>query len=238
MEIQFAASKVDKFNLAGSGDTIEVVERPNGGLSIAMASGYQNGKSSKMVSFSVVKKIIAFIADGVRDGAAARAASDALFTQYNGKSQAALIVFSADFQTQTLVFSCNSTAPVFLHREGQVEKLTTESTLIGTGLDVRPSITEIPIEPGMTIIAPSMGMMNAGSVNGHKIDFVSSINSIMETEHPSPKVIADSLIGLGIRMDNNEPHEDMSVLVFSVQSRGKDNIRRISVSLPVVESEE
>lgn len=238
MEIKLSAAKVDKFNLAGSGDTIEVIERPNGGISIAMASGFDNNKSSKMVSFSVVKKVISFIADGVRDGAAARAASDALFTQYNGRSQAALVILSVDFQTQTLVFSCNSTAPLLLYRQGQVEKLTTESPLIGTGLDVRPSIIEISIEPGISIISPSIGMLNAGLINGHKFDLLTSISSIMEIEHTTPKIIADSLINQAIKLDNYEPHEDMSVIVMSIFSDNKDNIRRISISLPLPDGEE
>lgn len=232
MEIKFSASKIDQYNVDGSGDTIEVIERPNGGLSLALASGFQNGLSSKMVSYSVVKKVISFIADGVRDGAAARAASDALFTQYNGQSLAALTIISVDFQTDTLVFSCNSPAPLYICRNEVVEKMTTECTLIGTGLDVRPSITEISIEPGLTIIAPSKGMMTAGEESNQRIDLPASISSLMEIEHPSPSWISDSLLNQAIRLELDQPKIDLSVVVLQISHTQKDNIRRISVNIP------
>ena len=232
MEIKFSVSKIDQYNSDGSGDTIEVIERPNGGLSLALASGFQNGRCSKMVSYSVVKKVISFIADGVRDGAAARAASDALFTQYNGQSLAALTIISVDLQTDTLVFSCNSPAPLYICRNEVVEKMTTECTLIGTGLDVRPSITEISIEPGLTIIAPSKGMMTAGEENNQRIDLPASISSLMEIEHPSPSWISDSLLNQAIRLELDQPRVDLSVVVLQITHTQKDNIRRLSVNIP------
>jgi serine phosphatase RsbU (regulator of sigma subunit) len=237
MEIQISATKIDKFNSSGSGDTIEVVERPNGGISVALASGYFNSQSSKMVSYSVVKKVIAFIADGVRDGAAARAASDALFTQYNGQSISSLTILSADLQTETLVFSCNSVAPIFLCRNDHVEKLTTESTLIGTGLDVRPSITEISIEPGITIIAPSPGLIKAGNGFGHKFDLSTSICTLLEDQQPSSSYIANSLLNQAIKIEQDQPGDDMSVIVLQILSGLESQTRRISVSIPFSKGE-
>jgi serine phosphatase RsbU (regulator of sigma subunit) len=232
MEIKISVSKIDQYNSEGSGDTIEVIERPNGGFSLALASGFQNSRASKMVSYSVVKKVISFIADGVRDGAAARAASDALFTQYNGQSLAALTIISVDLQTDTLVFSCNSPAPLYLYHNEVVEKMTTECSLIGSGLDVRPSITEISIEPGLTIIAPSAGMMTAGRENNQNMDLPSSISSLMEIEHPSPSWISDSLLNQAIRLELDQPQVDLSVVVLQISHTHKDNIRRLSVNIP------
>lgn len=232
MEIKFSVSKIDQFNSDSSGDTIEVIERPNGGLSLALASGFQNNRSSKMVSYSVVKKVISFIADGVRDGAAARAASDALYTQYNGNSLAALTIISVDLQTDTLVFSCNSPAPIYLCRNEVVEKMATECALIGTGLDVRPSITEISIEPGLTIISLSAGMMTAGRENNQNIDLPASISSLLEIEHPSPSWISDSLLNQAIRLEHGQPKVDLSVVVLQISHSHRDNIRRLSVNIP------
>jgi len=39
MEILIAAAKVNKYATSESGDTLEVVERPNGGLSVVLAAG-------------------------------------------------------------------------------------------------------------------------------------------------------------------------------------------------------
>ena len=76
MEVQIAAAKTNKYAVTESGDTLEVVERPNGGLSVVLADGQTSGRGAKAVSMLVVRKVIGLLAEGVRDGAAARAASD------------------------------------------------------------------------------------------------------------------------------------------------------------------
>jgi rhodanese-related sulfurtransferase len=81
MEIQIAVAKINKYDSIESGDTLEVVERPNGGVSVVLADGQSSGLQAKHISTAVVRKVITLLAEGVRDGAAARAASDALFTE-------------------------------------------------------------------------------------------------------------------------------------------------------------
>ena len=39
MEVQIAVAKVNKYATSESGDTLEVIERPNGGLSVVLADG-------------------------------------------------------------------------------------------------------------------------------------------------------------------------------------------------------
>jgi hypothetical protein len=85
MEIQIAVAKINKYAVSESGDTLEVVERPTGGISVVLADGQTSGRGAKAVSQLVVRKVIGLIAEGVRDGAAARAASDALFADKSGK---------------------------------------------------------------------------------------------------------------------------------------------------------
>jgi hypothetical protein len=80
MEVQIAVAKINKYASLESGDTLEVVERPNGGVSVVLADGQTSGRGAKAVSMMVVRKVIGLLAEGVRDGAAARAASDALYT--------------------------------------------------------------------------------------------------------------------------------------------------------------
>ena len=106
MEIQIGVAKINKYASSESGDTLEVIERPNGGLSVVLADGQRSGKSAKRISNMVVRKVIALLAEGVRDGAAARAASDYLFTQKSGKVMSTLNILSLDMESTT----CRSTA--------------------------------------------------------------------------------------------------------------------------------
>ena len=98
MEIQIAVAKINKYATSESGDTVEAIERPNGGLSVVMADGQSSGRGAKTISTMVVRKVIALLSEGIRDGAAARAASDYLFTERKGKVTATLNIFSIDMQ--------------------------------------------------------------------------------------------------------------------------------------------
>lgn len=99
MEVRIGVAKVRKYATSESGDTLEVVERPNGGLSVVLADGQSSGRGAKRISNMVVRKVVSLLAEGVRDGAAARAASDYLFTERQGKVQATLNILSVDLQT-------------------------------------------------------------------------------------------------------------------------------------------
>ena len=114
MEIRIAVAKINKYASSESGDTVETVERPNGGVSVVMADGQSSGKGAKQVSCLVVRKVIGLLSEGVRDGAAARAASDSLFTEKKGKVSATLNILSVDAQTGTLVITRNNPAPVLI----------------------------------------------------------------------------------------------------------------------------
>src|ERR1044071_7179023 len=110
MEVQIAVAKVNKYAVSESGDTLEVVERPGGGLSVVLADGQCSGRGAKAISQMVVRKVIGLLAEGVRDGAAARAASDALYTEKQGKVISTLNIASVDLHSRTIVLTRNNTA--------------------------------------------------------------------------------------------------------------------------------
>jgi len=47
MEVQIAAAKVNKYATSESGETLGVVERPNGGLSVVLADGQTSRRGDK-----------------------------------------------------------------------------------------------------------------------------------------------------------------------------------------------
>src|SRR5512142_287218 len=148
MEIQVSVAKINKYASYESGDTLEVTERPNGGLSVVLADGQTSGRGAKLVSSLVVRKVIGLLADGVRDGAAARAASDFLFTERGGKVSATLNILSTDLQTGTVVITRNNPVPVFIARQDKIDCLDSESIPLGTSRNLRPTISEIALDVG------------------------------------------------------------------------------------------
>ena len=75
--------------------------------SVVLADGQTSGRGAKAVSQLVVRKVIGLLAEGVRDGAAARAASDALYTEKQGKVICTLNIASVDLHSGTIVLARN-----------------------------------------------------------------------------------------------------------------------------------
>jgi len=233
MEIHIGMAKTNKYATSESGDTLEVVERPNGGVSIVLADGQTSGRGAKNISTLVVRKVITLLAEGVRDGAAARAASDALFTERAGKVTATLNILSVDLQTGTIVITRNNPSNVFIARRDAVECISSTSTSIGTSRNIRPSITEFPLESGITIVFFTDGIRDAGDRNGLSFDVCTLLEAMLEEEDPSAQQMADTILAQAIRLDNNRPNDDMSVVVMRSVSAETDQIRRMTVRLPV-----
>ena len=233
MEINIAVAKINKYAVSESGDTLEIVERPNGGVSVVMADGQSSGRGAKSISTMVVREVIRLLAEGVRDGAAARAASDHLHTERSGKVTATLNILSVDLQTSTIVISRNNPTPIFVASKDRVECIASDSTSIGTHRNVRPSITEFPLESGITIVMYTDGIKFAGERTGEPMDICTLLESTLEEEEPPAQEIADKILNSAIRIDDNRPNDDMTVVVLRSTHSDTDQIRRMTVRLPV-----
>jgi len=203
-----------------------------GGVSCVLADARSSGSSSKLISSMVVRKVISLLSDGVRDGAAARAASDYLFMEKGGSCSVYMNILSADLQTQTLVISRNNPTAVFISQADQIECISSESIPIGHARNIRPSITEISLIPRTTVVLYTDGVMRAGERFGQSLDFCSMIQAYLDEQEPTAQYIADALLSYAIRLDQNRPNDDMSVVVLRVIEKSDDNIRRLSVRLP------
>ncbi len=233
MELQIAVAKINKYAVSESGDTLEVIERPTGGLSVVLADGQTSGRGAKAVSMMVVRKVISLIAEGVRDGAAARAASDALFAERAGKVTCTLNIASVDLHSNTIVLTRNNPAPMFICRGENIDIHAEDSVPLGISRNVRPVITELTIEAGLTIVIFSDGISHAGERRGEPMDVRHTIRSLIEDQDPSPQELADSLLAQAVRLDDNRPADDISVLILRVSPLTGDNVRRMTVRLPI-----
>jgi len=233
MEIQIAVAKTTKYAVTESGDTLEVVERPNGGLSVVLADGQTSGRGAKAVSMMVVRKVISLLAEGVRDGAAARAASDLLYTDKQGKVTSTLNIVSVDLHTGTVVITRNNPSSFFIARGEEIDCISTESRSIGTARNTRPVISEIPVEPGLVIVFYTDGLDHAGKRVGRPMDVCTSLQAMLEGQDPSPQAIADALLAEAVNLDEGRPTDDISVVVLKVLKHHGDNVRRMTVRLPI-----
>ena len=234
MEVSVGVAKVRKYATSESGDTVEVIERPNGGLSIVMADGQSSGRGAKWISTLVVRKVITLLSEGVRDGAAARAASDTLFTERGGRVSSTLNILSVDNQTRTLVITRNNPAALLIAKDEVIKVLAEPCLPIGLYRGTRPLISEVDLEPGLTALVFSDGLVHAGDRYGQSMDVPTSLQALLDGEDPSAQMIADSLLEHALRLDRGRPSDDVSVVVLRVKSYTGDEVRRMTVRLPLV----
>jgi len=233
MEIQIAVAKINKYAVAESGDTLEVVERPNGGLSVVLADGQTSGRGAKAVSMMVVRKVISLLAEGVRDGAAARAASDALYTEKAGKVSSTLNIASLDMHTKSIVLTRNNPSPILVAQGTDVAVLEGESRPIGTHRNSRPLISEMPIVPGLTVVFFTDGLVHAGERRGTPLDARMSLATLLRKGNPPAQALADALLEEAVLLDERRPADDCSVVVLRVLPLSGDDARRMNVRLPI-----
>ena len=117
-------------------------------------------------------------------------------------------------------------------RGDRIECLATESSPIGTSRNIRPTITEVPLEGRTTVVMYTDGLMHAGEQYGQSLDICTLLESHLEEQEPTAQQIADAILLQALRLDQNRPNDDMSVVVLRVLPRNTDQIRRMVVRLP------
>jgi len=242
MHVQAAVSKTKKYAVSNSGDTFELIERPLGGFSFILADGQRSGHSAKVISNLVVQKAISLLAEGVRDGAAARATSDYLYTIRGGKVSATLNIVSVDLHTKTIVVSRNTHCPVIIQSgPGEQIILAEEMPPVGIYRDTKPEITEFPFEAGVLVVAYTDGLISAGTRKQTSLDVPNRIDQLYRNligAPPDPSLdvaqtIADKLLYDAIEMDDGRPTDDTSVLVVAVLPSEIDDVRRVAMKIPI-----
>lgn len=233
MEVQFGASKVAKYASSDSGDTLEVIERPHGGVSAVLVDGQRSGRSAKIISNIVARKAISLLGEGVRDGAVARAAHDYLRTHRGGQVSAELQLVSVDLRTRTIVISRNARTPALIVCEGELQVFDAPSQPIGIHANTKPVILELPLQPDTYVAAFTDGLGSAGSRTARPLDLAGMVASGAQ-ERMSAQALADSLLSQAVSAEQGRPSDDVSVLVLAVlPSDLPDRTHRLSVSFPV-----
>lgn len=234
LEVQAAVAKVRKYAVSESGDTIEMIERPEGGLSFVLADGQRSGRSAKMVSNLVVRKVVSLLAEGVRDGAAARAANDYLRIQRGGKVSADLVIVSVDLHSRTLVISRNTRCPVALCIGDAFILFDDPCETLGFRRTTRPIIREYPLQPHISLLAFSDGLLEAGSRRGQQVPYEDILKSFHQTDGRDAQRLADQVLSAALELDEGRPLDDTTVLALTVYEVPQAaDVRRLHVRFPV-----
>jgi serine phosphatase RsbU (regulator of sigma subunit) len=234
VEIEVAVAKIGKWATSESGDTLEMIERPHGGFSFVLVDGQRSGRAAKTISNLVARKAIQELAEGVRDGAAARAAHDYLYTYRRGKVSATLNILSVDLISNTLVLSRNSHCPIIVITPTDGLRLLDEpSEPVGVRRGTKPQITELPLAAGTMAVVYTDGLETAGARSSCVYDIPAVVQKMTAEDGVSAQDLADGLLGQALELDGGRAHDDISVLVVQILERSGDGVRRLALRVPL-----
>lgn len=232
-EIQIAVAKTHKYASRESGDTVELVERPAGGLSVVLVDGQGSGQAAKTLSLLVSAKAVALLKDGARDGAVARAVHDYLHTFRQGRVSATLEILSVDLVSKTVVSSRNSNTPLLLGHGDAFELRPSLSTPIGIRRHTKPTIEQFAAEPGLRVLIFSDGIIFAGERHKRTLDPLAFATAHLGGDLTAQQM-ADRLLTAALAADDGRHNDDMTVVALILHPRGGyPPVQRIAVILPL-----
>lgn len=233
MHLAVAVAKINKWAVQQSGDTLEIIERPRGGLSVIMADGQRSGPAAKQISISVVRKVVTELAEGVRDGAAARAANDMLHAMREGKVSATLVILSVDLASRSLVVTrCGNPEVYMCFADHRIQRLEGLAPPLGFHRHVRPLVDSFPIEPDLMLCAFTDGILHAGSRIGQTLD-VAAILAELHGTSAQAQTVADGLLMRAMEADEQRPVDDTSVAVLQLLAGAALGPRFMRVEMPL-----
>ena len=242
MEVEIAVAKVNKYASRESGDTVEMIERPQGGFSFVVVDGQRSGRSAKAIANLVARKAITLLGEGVRDGAAARAAHDYLFTQRGGKVQATLNILSLDMVSRTIVLSRNSHCPTLVVTGTGLSVLDEPSQPVGVHRGTKPAVVELPLQVPTTVVLFTDGVLAAGERRGQSLDLPAVVQRLCNECGCAAQAIADRLLAEALELDEGRASDDITVLALTVRARREEDgsgglsrvdVRRLELTVPL-----
>jgi serine phosphatase RsbU (regulator of sigma subunit) len=230
-----AVAKTNKFASRESGDTVEVVERPGGGLSVVIVDGQGSGQAAKRLSLLVAGRAVSLLNEGVRDGTAARASHDFLYAHRGGKVSAALDILSIDLVSRTVVLTRNSETPMLLFQNGSLQLVDDSGGRIGVHRHMRPKVLEFPAIPGTIAILLTDGVIHAGQHTGSPFDVKEQVQMLLAEDLPM-QLLVDRLLQEAMAVELNRPRDDMTVVALKVGPGVREQpVRRMFLSIPLPE---
>ncbi|NJO04290.1 MAG: SpoIIE family protein phosphatase [Chloroflexaceae bacterium] len=216
LEIRAAVAKINGYMTDESGDTLEKIERPNGGFSFVLIDGQGTGRGAKSLSNLLAARSISLLKDGARDEAVAMAVHDYLYMYRMGQVAATLNILSVDFTSRQIVMVRNNPAPFFVLTPKGMQIYNEESQPIGLYAVTRPQTVTIPIEPFTYIVMFTDGLLHAGERYHTDLDLTNYLAGWPTTDGRDPEVLTESLLARALELDNGQPSDDMSIVTLAV----------------------
>lgn len=235
LQADLAAAKTSHYAARESGDTVELVERPDGGFTLVLVDGQGHGFPAKMLSLQLTSKAVSLIKEGVRDGAVARAVHDYLHAYRGGRVSATLDMLSLDLGTNHVLLTRNADVPAIVFREGEWHLLPASAGPIGVRRHARPAIDQFDVTLGLHVVLYTDGIAHAGERFGAPLDPV-AVLSAGGAVAATAQTLADTLLAAAVAADRGRPNDDMTVIALTITARAEHVVtRHLTANIPLVQ---
>lgn len=225
--------KMNRYASRDSGDTVEVVERPGGGISVVVADAQGSGPGAKLLSSLVTARAVSLIKDGVRDTAVHEAVHDHLYHYKSGKVSCTLTTLTADTRRRLLTITRNTDISAYFVCDGRLEAADEPSKPMGTSDGLRPVQRSISLDSNIWAVAVTDGVAHAGSRTGIAVDIGAVVQGYVEGAADA-ECVAKRILDAAVQRDRGRPVDDMSVVVLGVLAQELTDERRfMTVSVPL-----
>ncbi|MGC4190657.1 MAG: PP2C family protein-serine/threonine phosphatase [Thermomicrobiales bacterium] len=234
--IDVAVAKTEKYASRESGDTVELIERPAGGITVVMLDGQGSGRAAKTLSLLLSSKAVALVKEGVRDGVVARATHDFLFAFRHGQVSATLDLLSIETRSASIVITRNAESPLLVCDDQGPRVVETASGPIGRYRWTKPAIVQLPMRVGTQLAMFTDGIPHAGRKRGlDPLDFDALAGELLGRGLGAQE-IADAILARAVQKDAGLPGDDMAVVALSLAPDAAGSgpaIRRMQVAIPM-----
>jgi serine phosphatase RsbU (regulator of sigma subunit) len=146
--------------------------------------------------------------------------------------QSTLNILSIDLESRTVVITRNNPNPVLVRLDGAIKMLSDESQPVGLRRGTRPVISELDLRASLMVVTFTDGLPFAGERRSKPFDVVAQFEQLVKS-NAQPQQVADDLMAEALKLEQNRPGDDISIVVIGVLPRDKDDVRRMWVRLPL-----
>ena len=197
-----------------SGDSFSTVELGNGTFAVALSDGMGNGERARLESSSALSILEQLLQSGMDERLAIKSVNSILMLRSPDEVYATVDMALIDQYTAQTTFMKIGSTPSFIKRGNEVIPVTASNLPIGIIQDIEVDFVSLQLQAGDVLIMMTDGIYDAPGYAVNKELWMKRI--IQEVDSTDPQEIADCLLEKVIRYQQNQIHDDMTVVVGRV----------------------
>ncbi|WP_373558073.1 stage II sporulation protein E [Paenibacillus sp. XY044] len=198
-----------------SGDSFSTVELGNGTFAVALSDGMGNGERARLESSTALNILEQLLQSGMDEKLAIKSVNSILMLRSPDEIYATVDMALIDQYTAETTFMKIGSAPSFIKRGNEVIPVSASNLPIGIIQDIEVDLVTLKLQAGDIVIMMTDGIYDAPGYAVNKELWMKRM--LQEIESNDPQHIADCLLEKVIRYQQNQIHDDMTVVVGKVE---------------------